>query len=76
MKYKKTITDLALIIIGTFLYAFGIALFLDPNQLTPAGVSGLALVINHLFEQALGSSPVTAGTIIIVLNIPIMLLGI
>lgn len=76
MKYKKTLTDLALIVIGTFLYAFGIALFLDPNQLTPAGVSGLALVINHLFEQALGSSPVTAGTIIIVLNIPIMLLGI
>lgn len=76
MKHKKMLKDLALIVTGSFLYAVGLALFLDPNNLSPAGVSGLAIVINHWIEQIFGYTPLSTGTIIILANIPIMILGI
>lgn len=76
MKIKKTLTELLLIVVGSFFYAFGIALFLDPNELSPAGISGLAIVINHWIKELLGYTPLTTGTIIIIVNIPIFVLGI
>lgn len=76
MKYKKVLSDIALIVVGSFIYAFGIAMFLGPNELTPAGVSGIALALDHWIEQLFGSTPLTTGAIIIILNIPIMALGI
>ncbi len=76
MRFKKVFQDTALIIVGSFLYAFGIVMFLDPNQLTPAGVSGLALVISHLLEQTFDRTVITTGTIIVLMNVPIMIVGI
>jgi len=76
MKYKKLLTDIVLITTGCFIYAFGIALFLDPNELTPAGISGLAIVANHWIEQSFGLTPISTGTMIIIFNVPILILGI
>lgn len=57
------------ITLGALVYGAGISLFIDPNNLAPGGVSGLAIVINRLL-------PVETGTLILMINIPIMILGI
>ena len=50
-------------------YGAGISLFIDPNNLAPGGVSGLSIIINRLI-------PVETGTIYLLINIPIMILGV
>ncbi|MBR6594910.1 MAG: YitT family protein [Clostridia bacterium] len=76
LKYRNAVRDAVFILVGCVVYAVGIALFLDPNGLTPAGVSGLAIVINHYLELWFGISGIETGTIIFIANIPIMALGI
>ncbi len=76
LKYKKLTKDLLFIVIGCAFYAVGIALFLDPNGLTPAGVAGLAIVVNHWLDIYFGISNLGTGAIIALVNIPIMILGI
>lgn len=56
------------IVLGSVIYAAAIALFLDPNQLAPGGVSGLAIIINRL-------TSLPTGTLILMMNIPLLLLG-
>lgn len=72
MKVKKDFRTLsiniAFLIFGSILYAAGIALFLDPNQLAPGGVVGIAIIFNRLFT-------IPTGTIIFLINVPLMLLA-
>lgn len=66
---KKIIRNCIYILIGTLLYAGGISLFLDPNNLAPGGLIGVSVILNRLI-------PVRTGTLYFVLNIPIVILGI
>ncbi len=75
-KYKTLIRNATLIPVGCLIYAAGVGLFLDPNGLTPAGVSGLAIIINHFLKTSFGITALETGTIIAIVNIPIMVLGI
>lgn len=59
---------LVIILIGTFIYAAGIGLFLDPNELAPGGVVGLSVILSH-------SVGIETGTWYFLLNIPIVILG-
>lgn len=65
----KLIKKYILITIGACLFAAGIALFIDPNDLAPGGVSGIAILLNRVL-------PIETGTLILILNIPILILGI
>ncbi|MBR1865301.1 MAG: YitT family protein [Lachnospiraceae bacterium] len=56
------------ITVGAFLYAAGIALFLDPNELAPGGVVGISVILSHTIGGV-------TGTWYFLLNIPIVLLG-
>ena len=56
------------ILCGSLIYAAAIALFLDPNQLAPGGVSGIAIILNHLTR-------VPTGTLILIMNVPLLALG-
>ena len=58
------------ITIGALLYAAGVALFLDPNELASGGVSGISIIINSFF------SAIPTGTWVVILNIPIIILGV
>ena len=60
-----------IITFAALLYSMGIALFLNPNNLAPGGISGLAIIINSLMPIHIG-----VGTIIILFNIPIMIAGV
>ena len=65
----KTVFNYLLISLGAFVYAIGVSFFLDPNSLAPGGVSGLAIILNRFV-------PIETGTLILLINIPIMILGI
>jgi len=56
-------------IVGSTLFALGFALFLQPNNMSPGGISGLAMVVVEL----LGFGSV--GTLSILINLPLFILG-
>lgn len=66
---KRLIRDYAVITVSCLIYAIGISLFLDPNSLAPGGVTGVSIILNRLIK-------VETGTLILLINIPILILGI
>ena len=56
-------------VIGSAIFAFGFAYFLMPNDMSPGGISGLALVIVEL----LGFGSV--GILAILINMPLFVMG-
>ena len=65
----KLLWEYIVIVIALVFYAVGISLFLDPNKLAPGGVTGIAIIINHFINMHL-------GVLVLIMNIPIMLVGI
>lgn len=65
---KRKVWDYIVITIASVIYAAGISLFIDPNQLAPGGVTGIAIILNRV-------TGVETGTWIMIVNIPIILLG-
>jgi len=66
---KYSAKKFAVITLAAIVYGAGISLFIDPNNLAPGGVSGLSVILNRIV-------PLETGTIYLLVNIPIMLLGI
>ncbi len=66
---KRQVRDYAVITVSCLIYAIGISLFLDPNSLAPGGVTGVSIILNRLIK-------VETGTLILLINIPILILGI
>lgn len=73
---KYTVKSCLLIIGGCAVYAVGIGLFLEPNGLTPAGVSGLAIIVNRCIYMWFGIEPWATGTVIVIINLPILVMGV
>ena len=70
-KQRRLLTflkNLGILTVGAFIYAFGIAVFLDPNHLAPGGVSGISIILNSII-------PIGTGVWIFLINIPLMILG-
>jgi len=65
----QMVKNLLLISFAAFIYAVGISLFLDPNNLAPGGITGISVILNRL-------SGIETGTLYFLLNIPIILLGV
>ena len=70
---KKTVQqimlDYAIITLASIAYAVGVSLFIDPNNMAPGGVTGIAIILSRVM-------PLETGTLILLINIPIILLGI
>ncbi len=64
----KRILQYVMMTVAAAIYALGISLFLDPNSLAPGGVSGVSIILNRV-------TGMDTGTLILLLNIPIMLFG-
>ena len=56
-------------ILGSTIFAAGFAFFLQPNDMSPGGISGLALVV----VEVLGFGSV--GTLAILINLPLFIMG-
>lgn len=72
-RFFSFLKNFALMTIGAFIYAFGIAVFLDPNHLAPGGVSGLSIILNSLIK--FGEFQIGTGVWIFMINIPLMIIG-
>ncbi|MBD5456045.1 MAG: YitT family protein [Lachnospiraceae bacterium] len=68
-KMQFSIKKYLVIALACTLYGVGISLFVDPNNLAPGGFTGLSVIINRLI-------PLETGTIYLILNIPVIILGI
>lgn len=66
---KKAILDWVYIILGSFLLSAGFVLFITPYSITPGGVYGIGIVLNHLFPYF----PV--GTYGLCMDIPLLLIS-
>lgn len=67
--WKRRIWDYVVITISCLFYAVAITMFLDPNSLAPGGVTGIAIILNRI-------TGLETGTLIWLINIPILLLGV
>ena len=66
---SQRIKDFLVITVASFVYAMGVAQFADPNNLAPGGMTGLAIVLSRLVA-------LPSGTLLMLLNIPVIILGI
>lgn len=67
-KYQKQLIDYSCFILGSAFYAFGFCFFIEPNNISPGGVTGIAAIINYLFG-------LPTGLVLFALNIPLLILG-
>ena len=65
----KELWSIVQITLAAVVYAAGISLFLDPNQLAPGGITGIAVILNRLIHME-------TGTLYFLLNVPVVFLGI
>lgn len=56
----------AIITAAAFLYAAGVSLFTDPNNMAPGGVTGISIILSRFI-------PISTGTLIFLINVPILL---
>ena len=68
MNIHKKIKNYILIIFGSIVTATGLALFITPAKLAIGGVSGIAVILYHLFS-------IDVGTAIFVLSVPLFIAG-
>ena len=66
---KKTSIEIAGTILGAFIMAVGVSLFLLPNQLSSGGIAGIATITYYLFH-------IPMGTMILLINVPLFLFSI
>lgn len=64
----KNIAKFLVITLGSMIGGCGIALFLEPHNLAPGGVSGIAIILANFI-------PVSTGIIVLCLNIPLLIVG-
>lgn len=60
----------AMVLLGSAIYSFGVAAFLDPNGMAAGGVTGISIIIN----QATGGIIGTAW-LILMINVPLFIIG-
>lgn len=51
----KQLLNYFLVVLGTFLLAFGSVIFLEKSNLVAGGVSGIAIIVQHLFSPIIGT---------------------
>ena len=68
---RVTLKNLALVVLGTLLLAFGSAVFLLPKELVTCGVTGIVILIIHI----LGEEVISAEVLIALLTWALFFLG-
>jgi uncharacterized membrane-anchored protein YitT (DUF2179 family) len=66
---KKEFKNYLFILAGSVLLSLGVVWFLTPNQLLTGGTAGLSLLLHYV-------TPLTIGTIMIAINIPLLIVGV
>jgi uncharacterized membrane-anchored protein YitT (DUF2179 family) len=69
LNWRTILTNLFLLTLGALISAVSVIVFLAPFKIAPGGVSGLAVILNHL------NPALPIGLMVLIGNIPIQLLG-
>lgn len=64
----RWIIDIIVIILASAAYSLGVHCFVQPNNIAPGGVTGIAIILTSLL-------PVKTGTMIFAFNVPLMIIG-
>ena len=71
MDKKRTVLQFILqyigITIASIMYAMALAWFLNPNQLAPGGVSGIAIVLKEIFPFLPGIGAIISAEIVAII---------
>ncbi len=65
---KKKLADYSVIILGTFILAFGVNFFLVPVKISTGGAGGVAMALYHLFHIPVWVTTLTLNLILLVLG--------
>ncbi|MCQ2550494.1 MAG: YitT family protein [Lachnospiraceae bacterium] len=68
-KRIKRLEDYGLITLAAVFYGMGISLFLDPCNISPGGITGVAMIFSRMI-------PLQTGTLYFLINIPILIVGV
>ena len=60
---------IAATIVGSAIFALGFSLFLAPNDMSPGGISGLAMILVEVLHFG------SVGKLSILINLPLFILG-
>jgi len=69
--YNRLLTGLwqyVKMLIASILYSAGVSLFFDPSGMAPGGVTGISIILSRFL-------PFETGSLIFLLNLPILMLG-
>ena len=66
MNNRKYVKEGLILILGSFVYAVAVEIFLSPLKISPGGITGIAAAINY-------ATKFPTGTLILIINIPIIL---
>lgn len=64
----RSVKRYLIITLVSILYGAGTSLFLDPNDLVPGGLTGIAMILNRFV-------PIGTGTFFLIMNIPLIALA-
>ena len=67
-KIKEFLTDIIYYIVGGCIYTVSVTTFLAANEISPGGVTGIATVLNFLFN-----TPV--GAVVFLINLPLFIIS-
>ncbi len=67
-KFKELLADYIIIAIGTAIYSAAVSFLLEPAQVSPGGLTGIAVILHDI-------SGFPTGLSVLVLNIPLIILG-
>ena len=65
--WKNLILDFVMILLGSVFYAVAIGAFSDPHHIAPGGLTGVAILLNYIFEW------IPIGVATIVMNVPLII---
>ncbi len=68
-KAGVTITELLMCVLGAFMYAVAVSLFVTPLKFAAGGLTGLGILINYL------APVISTGTFVFVANIPLFIIS-
>lgn len=63
-----TVYDYLFIVLGNLSFAFGVVGFLQPVNISPGGLTGIAAIFNYLFS-------LPTGAMLFLLNLPLLIVG-
>ena len=65
---KRTLIDIPVIIISSFIFSCGLKTFTAPNGIAPGGASGICVVLAYL-------TGLNEGVLYFIVNIPLIIIG-